>query len=151
MKFIVSDYRRGRPLADAILAVNQRLDLDSFRMFSAAILVNLDRGGRIGDTLVRISRSLEENQRLERKLEADTAGGRKLILILGAFPLLFLAGFSALDPQGTGAHFRGLPGQVVLIVVLLLILAAVKVAGKILAISPPASLFLTPVDFSALK
>ncbi len=43
--------------------------------------------GKITDALERISRSLQENQRLERKMEADTASGRKVIIILGALAL----------------------------------------------------------------
>jgi tight adherence protein B len=134
LRRIVADYHRGRPLGEAINAVRQRLDLDSFRLFSSALLVNLDRGGRVADTLVQIGRTLQENQRLERQLEADTAGGRKLIVILGIFPLVFLAVLMMMDSEGTGVQFRTIAGQVVLVVVLALIAVAVKVARRILAI-----------------
>ena len=44
---MVREYRHGRPLAEAIRAVKERLSIDSFTLFSSAVLVSLERGGRI--------------------------------------------------------------------------------------------------------
>ena len=61
---IVQDYQRGRPLAEAITDTKSRLNLESFTVFASAILACLDRGGRLTDALMEISKSLQENQRL---------------------------------------------------------------------------------------
>lgn len=111
---IIHEFRSGRPLADAIQDAKDRMQLDSFTLFSTAILVALERGGRITEALERISASLQENQRLERKLEADTASGRKVVITLAVFPFLFLAVFSFLDPRGTGLVFHSFVGQILL-------------------------------------
>jgi tight adherence protein B len=132
---IVRDVRHGRPLQEAIGDVRERLaDVESFRMFSAAVLVNLRQGGKVSDTLVRISRSLQENQRLERKLEAETAGGRRVVTILTACPLVFLVGFALIEPATTARVFQSLPGQVVLLLVMLLSYVALYVSRRILDI-----------------
>ena len=131
---IVRDYQRGRPLGEAVRDTKDRLNLDGFTLFAAAILSCLERGGKVTEALERISRSLQENQRLERKLDADTASGRKVVLILGLFPLAFLLGFYALDPGTTGLLFETIPGQVVLILIVGLVYASVLWARKILAL-----------------
>ena len=65
--------------------------------------------------LERISADLQELQRLEGKLEADTAAGRKLTFTLGAFPLFFLAGFTLLDPTSMSFLYNTILGQLVLL------------------------------------
>src|SRR5205085_687207 len=79
---IIQEYERGRPLPDALRDAKERLELDGFTLFTSSLLTCLDRGGRITEALDRISKSLQESQRLERKLEADTATGRKVVIIL---------------------------------------------------------------------
>jgi Flp pilus assembly protein TadB len=66
-------------LPESLRAAKDRLNIDSFTLFAAAILVSLERGGRITDALERISHSLQELQRIERKLEVDTASGKKVV------------------------------------------------------------------------
>lgn len=132
LKRIYNDYNRGRPLQDAIRDCQNRLKLDSFTLFSNALLVAIDRGGRITDALDRISRSLAENQRLERKMESETASGRRVVIILAAFPFLFLGIFSLLDPDGTSRIFSTFAGQLSFAVVILLVYICVRWSNRIL-------------------
>lgn len=134
LRRIVFQFQRGRPLAEAITEVRDRLELDGFTLFAHAINTCLERGGKITEALDRISKSLQENQRIERKLDADTAGGRKVVVLLGAFPLAFLAGFYLLDSRSTGLIFTTLPGQVLLVVVFAMIYVSVRWSSKILSI-----------------
>lgn len=134
LRRIVRDYRGGRPLASTLIDARERLQLDSFTLFSSALLVSLERGGRITEALERISRSLQENQRLERKLEADTESGRKVVVMLAAFPAVFLGMFYFLNPEGTALLFTTVLGQVVLVVVIGMVYGAVRWANKILTL-----------------
>jgi tight adherence protein B len=122
---IVRDYHSGRPLADAIREVQERLRLEAFDVFAAAILVCLDRGGRVTYALERISDGLRELQRLERKLEADTAAGRRIAWILGLFPGVFLLGFSVMDPVAMAIMYTTLLGQFILLGIGVMVFAAV--------------------------
>ncbi|MGC3968794.1 MAG: type II secretion system F family protein [Pirellulales bacterium] len=132
LRRIVRDYRGGRPLAEALIQARDRLKLDGFTLFTSALLVSLERGGRITEALERISRSLQENQRLERKLEADTESGRKVVVMLAAFPAVFLGLFYFLNPEGTALLFTSILGQVVLVFVIVIVYAAVRWANRIL-------------------
>ena len=131
---IVNEYEHGRPLVSAIRESKERLNLDSFTLFASAIQVSLDRGGRITESLERIGSSLQENQRVERQLEAETASGRRVVWILGAFPFLFLVGFFFLHPSGTRLVFESLIGQFVLLTVMGLTFVSVWWSNKILSV-----------------
>lgn len=126
LKRIVRDYHAGRPLADSLREVERRLNLEAFTMFSSAILVCIERGGRVTFALDRISTGLQEMQRLERKLEADTAAGRKLATILAMFPMFFLLMFAVLDPISTWFLFDKTLGHFVLLGVGALVYVAVR-------------------------
>lgn len=134
LKRIVADYERGRPLKDALEQTRQRLQLEPFTLFAAALQVSLERGGRVTEALSRIATSLRDNQRVERKMEADTASGRRAVLILSLFPLLFLGLFYMLDPQSISLLFTGVPGQVVLVAVAALVYVGGRMAFRLMEI-----------------
>jgi tight adherence protein B len=113
----VNQCEQGRALKAVLLDMKERLQLESFSLLVVALLIAEERGGRLGDVLERIGHSLQEQQRIERKRESDTAAGRLLVNILASFPALFLGLFYLLDPEGTGLIFSTLAGQIVLCVV----------------------------------
>jgi Flp pilus assembly protein TadB len=84
--------------------------------------------------LERISHSLQELQRIERKLEVDTASGKKVVYILTGFPLFFLGLSYVTNPEGTSTVFQSLIGQVVLLVVIGLAYFSFRWSQRILAI-----------------
>ena len=134
LRRIVYEYRHGRPLAESIRATKDRLKIESFTLFASAILVSLERGGRITDALERISHSLQELQRIERKLEVDTASGTKVVYILTGFPLFFLGLSYVTNPSGTDALLHTFLGQLILLVVIGLTYFSFRWSQKILAI-----------------
>ncbi|GAB5406748.1 MAG: hypothetical protein Aurels2KO_49790 [Aureliella sp.] len=131
---IVGEYHLGRPMAEALADGRSRLQLDSFSLFASSIIVSLQRGGRITEALERICRSLQENQRVERKLAAETASGWRVVLILTAFPFLFLIGFAVLHPTGTALMFETLAGQILLLMILGLVVVSLWWSRRILTI-----------------
>ncbi len=131
-KSIVHNYRGGMPLREALRRVERKLDIEAFTIFTSAILVCLDRGGDIMFALDRISTGLQDMQRLERKLEADSASGRQMATVLAVFPLFFLVMFAVLDPLSTSFLFETLPGQLVLLIVGATVYLAVRWCMRIL-------------------
>jgi Flp pilus assembly protein TadB len=121
-------------LAEAITTTKDRLQLDCFTLFASALCVSLGRGGRITESLERIGETLQENQRVERKLESETASGRKVVILLALFPFVFLGGFYLMHPEGTSMVFQSLLGQLVLLVVIALVFVSVWWSNRILSI-----------------
>jgi tight adherence protein B len=134
LRRIVHEYRHGRPLSEAIRATKERLKIESFTLFSAAILVCLERGGKVTEALERISHSLQELQRIERKLEADTASGSKVVYILTIFPLIFLGISYLINAENTRLMLHSVLGQIVLLVVIARTYGSFRGSQKILSI-----------------
>lgn len=131
---VVFDYQRGRTLRESLDAVRRRLCLDEFTVFVLAVEVAMDRGGRVNESLKRISESLKEKQRLERHLQATTAAGRQVVIILSVVPFLFLGMFWMIDPKSVGLLFTTFIGQLVLVAAAALIYLGVLWAWKIVSI-----------------
>lgn len=113
----VNQSEQGRALKAILLDMKERLRIESFSLLVVALMIAEERGGKLADVLERIGHSLQEQQRVERKRESDTASGRLLVNILASFPALFLGMFYLLDPEGTSLVFSTLAGQLVLCVV----------------------------------
>lgn len=135
---ITGEFEAGRPFPDALRAGQERLRMETFTLFVAAVLVCLERGGKVTDALDRISRSLQENQRLERKREADTASGRRVVLILAMTPIAFLALFTGIDPDGMSPVYTTTAGQMILGIVAVLDYLSVMWAQAILKLDTAA-------------
>ncbi len=130
---IINEYHAGRPLAEALRDAQQRINIEAFTVFSTAMLVCMERGGKVTFALERISAGLQELQRLERKLEADTASGRKLAIFLSAFPFAFMALFTLLDPNSMSYLYNTLIGQILILVVGVIVYFAALWCNRILS------------------
>lgn len=127
------DIDAGRTLMDVLQATQQRLQLDSVSLFATAVLAADAAGGPLGKTLDEIVRSLQENYRLQGKLDAQTASGRMVVKALVCVPFIFLALGYAVFPEGTGLVFSTWTGQGALLIVMLGVAAGVFWAARILS------------------
>ena len=134
-------HRAGMADLPAVLGeLKDQLRMDTVSLFVVAVSTADRRGGGgkdggISEVLDAIGNSLQENQRVERKREADTAAGRLLVNVLVVFPFVFLALFYLLDPDGTGSVFRTVLGQLVLCAVGGMSYLAMWIARRILGLA----------------
>lgn len=119
-------------LPEVLGDLKDRLQMDTVSLFTIALATGIRKGGPIAQVLDGIGVSLEENQRVERKREADTAAGRLLVNLLVAFPFAFLGLFYMLDPVGVGSVFTTVLGQLIICVVGGMSYFALWLARKIL-------------------
>jgi len=131
---IVFNIHSGQTFDEAIRDVQNRMQLESFSVFAATMLVARKHGGDVTVALDKISLQLQEMQRLERKLESDTAAGRRMSMILSMFPIVFLIGFTMLDPVSTGYLYNTIIGQAVLVVVMAVVYISWRWCNSILAL-----------------
>jgi Flp pilus assembly protein TadB len=80
----------------------------------------------------RISKSILEIHRLERKILSETAQARKSALYMAVAPALILLLYFYIDPVNTRLLFMTLPGQVMLVAAVMLNIAAYGWARLIL-------------------
>jgi len=129
---IVGEYKLGKPLERTLNEAKARLKSENFILFAAAMLASRESGGRLNETVERISRSVQELQRLERKVRSETAQARKSAVYMAIAPAFILVVYSFIDPENTSKLFTTLPGQLMLSVAIVLNLAAYLWAVKIL-------------------
>lgn len=132
LRKICTELEGNIPETTAINNAKNRLNLDSFTLMAATIVTFLKHGGPITENLERISHSLQENQRIERKMESETASGRSVLRLLAIFPFLFLLLFMFIFPSGTFEMLNSTIGQVVLFIVLAMIYFSVSWGQRIL-------------------
>ena len=129
---IVGEYKLGKPLERTLTEAKERLRSENFLLFAAALLASRESGGRLNETVERISKSVLELQRLERKVMAETAQARKSAVYMSLAPFFILGVYLYLDPDNTRLLFVTFPGQLVLTACAVLNLAAYFWAVKIL-------------------
>lgn len=134
LRRIVFEFERGRPLGEAIDQVRRRLDLEAFTLLAVALGVAQDRGGRLSEALDRISESLQESQRLEKKLESETATGRQVVLLLALAPVVILGMFYTIAPQVMSLLFTTFAGHCTLAVVVVFVYAGTRWAARIMRV-----------------
>ncbi|HUG69434.1 MAG TPA: type II secretion system F family protein [Pirellulaceae bacterium] len=129
---IVGEYKLGKPLERTLTEAKERLKSENFVLFAAALLASRESGGRLNETVERISHSVVELQRLERKVVSETAQARKSAVYMAIVPPLLLFVYAFVDPVNTERLFTTLPGQLILSASLVLNLVAYLWALKIL-------------------
>ena len=129
---IVGEYKMGKPMERTLREASDRLRSDNFAIFAAALLASRESGGRLNDTVERISKSVLEMQRLERKLQTETAQARKSAVYMAIVPLLILVVYFFIDPVNSRLLFVTTLGQIVLSIAVVFNLVAYFWAVKIL-------------------
>jgi tight adherence protein B len=111
---MVGQYSMGNTLQETLLEAKERLKSENFSMFAAAMLASRESGGRLNETVERIADSVREFQRLERKIQSETAQARKSAVYMALAPPIILLVYYFVDPINTGRLFTTVPGQVIL-------------------------------------
>ena len=129
---IVGEYNLGKPLERTVTEAKERLRSENFVLFAAALLASRESGGRLNETVERISKSVLELQRLERKVKSETAQARKSAVYMSLVPFVILIVYTYLDPNNVRMLFVTIPGQIILVACVVLNIAAYLWALRIL-------------------
>jgi Flp pilus assembly protein TadB len=108
------EYKMGKPLEQVLLEAKDRLRSENFALFAASLLAAHESGGRLNETVERIAQSVLEMQRLERKVQSETAQARKSAIYMAMAPVFILVAYYFIDPVNTTLLFTDLVGQILL-------------------------------------
>jgi tight adherence protein B len=117
---IVAEYKLGKPIERTLVEAKERLRSENFALFAAAMMASHESGGRLNETVERISESVREMQRLDRKIMAETAQARKSAIYMAMAPGIILVAYFFVDPVNTSLLFTRMFGQILLAVVVVL-------------------------------
>jgi tight adherence protein B len=121
---IVGEYKLGKPLDRVLTEANQRLRSENLALFTASLLASRESGGKLNETVERIAQSVLEIQRLERKIQSETAQARKSAIYMALAPAFILGVYYFMDPENTLRLFTTFAGNLVLCAAVLLNLLA---------------------------
>ena len=121
---MIGQYSMGQTLQETLTEAKERLRSENFSMFAAAMLASRESGGRLNETVERIAESVREFQRLERKIQSETAHARKSAIYMALAPPVILLVYFFVDPVNTRLLFTTVPGQVMLAFAVILDVAA---------------------------
>ncbi len=111
---IVAEYKLGKPLDRSLIEAKERLKSENFALFTAAMMASHESGGRLNETVERIANSVLELQRLDRKVQAETAQARKSAIYMAIAPAMILAVYYFVDPVNMALLFTEIVGQILL-------------------------------------
>jgi tight adherence protein B len=130
---MMMEYKLGKTLDEVLEETRERLGSENFAVFAAAMQASRESGGRLNDVIERIARSIREMQRLERKIESETAQARSSAFYMSLAPVvILLMYYFFVDPVSTTRLFTTFFGQLMLSVSLVLNVIAYLWARKIL-------------------
>lgn len=85
--------RLGVPLRQAMQDSAKRIPLNEYRFFAVILIINQEAGGRLGETLDRLSATLRDRHELHLKIQAKTSEARasaKIVASLVPFALGYM-------------------------------------------------------------
>ena len=129
---LVKEYELGTPLDEALENLSERVGTRTLSATVQALKIARRSGGNLTELLQNSAESLREFARLEGVVRTKTAEGKAQVFVIGVIPLPMVLSINWLDPGFFEPLLHSLLGQLVISIALVLWLAAVLLARKIL-------------------
>jgi tight adherence protein B len=130
---IVGEYNMGKPLEQTLQEARVRLRSENFALFAAAMMASHQSGGKLNEIVERIAQSVLELQRLERKVQSETAQARKSAVYMAIAPAFILVVYYFVDPISTMRLFTEPMGHLMLAAAVVMDVSAYLWARMILS------------------
>jgi len=95
---VLSEYRLGMPLPEALDRLHGRIPIEDLQLFAAAVRLSMQTGGSLADVLERISQTIRCRVEFQDNLQTLTAQGRFEAIAIAAMPLLAFLVLYVIDP-----------------------------------------------------
>lgn len=116
---IAGEYRLGgASVEEALRRTRDRLNVENFTMVSSALIINCERGGEVLQMLERISASIREISRLQKKIVSEMAEVRAQQKIVLTMTPIFGTLICLADPSIPDILFHTIMGNILLVFVI---------------------------------
>jgi tight adherence protein B len=132
LDLVIKKTQLGVPLERALMEMGVRADSQSLSGALSTIVVGQRTGGDVPQLLETAAESLREMARLEGLIRAKTAQSKMQALVMALAPFIFVIGLRSMQPEWFDPLLARNQGLIALAVSILLWLAAVVLARKIL-------------------
>lgn len=96
---IVEQQAVGIPLAEAVGKLYERMPVSEANFFGIVIAIQSKAGGSLSDALGNLSKVLRDRKKIKQKIAALSMEAKASAAIIGALPLVTIAGISATTPE----------------------------------------------------
>jgi len=131
---VLSQMNVGQTLEDALNELGERIPRADVQMFVTAVNILRTSGGNMAETFSTITFTIRERQKIEKKIQALTAGAITQGVIISCIPTVLLGVFYMADPSLVKPLFSTLPGMLALGAVIALQTIGALVIRKIVDI-----------------
>ena len=97
-RMVYEEQSLGLPLREAMINLTHRVPIPDIRFLAAAIMLQRETGGNLGEILDKLSLAVRERLRLKRQVVAATAQGRLTARILSILPLAVILMINVISP-----------------------------------------------------
>jgi tight adherence protein B len=132
LDLMIKEVNLGTPLDQAVIGMSDRVKSRTVSGALAAILVGRQTGGDLPRILEESAATLREMERLEGVVRTKTAEGKSQAWVLGAIPFVLIGAIQMIDPLWLIPLTESTLGYIIIGVALVLWLAAILAARKIL-------------------
>ena len=131
---ILKEYQHGTPIERALVNARERLGRPNFSIVATALIVNREKGGNLIEVVDKISSSLREITRLEKKIKTETASVRFSAKLMSLMPLTIGIIFYFIEPSSMELLFTDFVGSIILFFVVLLNVVAMVIIQRIVSV-----------------
>lgn len=117
---LVGRVRLGDSPLDALAELEDRIPLETYRLFIQTLSVNWMIGGRLSQTLANVARTIRDRIELNRRLHAMTTQGRLSVISVMVITYFIAALMWRNDPDRMGGFLASKIGQGIVAVALIL-------------------------------
>ena len=126
--------RVGMSFEDALSSLAERVGSDDLTLVTTAILISRKTGGNVTEIFDKISATIRERMKIERKVRTLTAQGRLQGIIVSVMPLFLGVAMTMLKPKMMIPFLCSLTGVVSVLAMLALIVVGWLIIRKIIRI-----------------
>lgn len=130
---IVEEQAVGIPLADAVGKLYERMPVPEANFFGIVIAIQSKAGGSLSDALGNLSKVLRDRKKMKQKIAALSMEAKASATIIGALPLVTIAGISATTPEYMESMFTTDLGRFMLVGCVLWMLTGIFIMKKMIS------------------
>jgi tight adherence protein B len=106
MRMCFDEQNYGVDLRTALLNLIQRVPLQDFRIFAAAVMIQKESGGNLAEVLEKVAQTIRERFTLKKRVSVHTAQGRMTGWILSLLPIALGVGMYLANPDGMSVLWK---------------------------------------------
>lgn len=135
-RMLIAEVEHGGNFDRALAGLERRARIPEVKSMAAGLRIARVAGGGLAPLLERLAESMRERERLRGQVKSLTAQGRLSGWVVGAIPVVLLAGIGLIDPEFVKPLFLTRIGWLILALAVFLELAGIFAIRALIKIDP---------------